>query len=101
NKTSTCVYLKHIPTNISVKCQRERYQGLNRYLARKLITEKIEEMILKKRSEEQKRIAKLRKQKKKRSKRAKLKILKDKKHVSEKKTSRSYTKNINKDELNI
>ena len=31
NKTSTCVYLKHIPTGIEVKCQEERSQALNRY----------------------------------------------------------------------
>ena len=32
NKTSTCVYLKHIPTGIEVKCQRERSQALNRFI---------------------------------------------------------------------
>ncbi|MBU4320223.1 MAG: peptide chain release factor-like protein, partial [Nitrospinae bacterium] len=33
NKTSTCVYLMHIPTGIEVKCQKERSQSLNRYHA--------------------------------------------------------------------
>jgi protein subunit release factor B len=45
NKASTCVYLKHLPTKIEVKCQEERYQALNRYLARRILTDKIEEMI--------------------------------------------------------
>lgn len=42
NKTSTCVYLKHKPTGIEVKCMRERSQSLNRFLARRELLEKIE-----------------------------------------------------------
>ena len=42
NKVATCVYLKHIPSGIEVKVQRERSQTLNRFLARRLIVEKIE-----------------------------------------------------------
>jgi protein subunit release factor B len=90
NKTSTCVYLKHIPTGIEVKCQRERFQALNRFLARRILVKKIEAMILKEKSEEQKRIEKIRRQKRKRSKRAKLKILEEKKKQSEKKKERGY-----------
>ncbi|NQT07372.1 MAG: peptide chain release factor-like protein, partial [Candidatus Omnitrophica bacterium] len=37
NKTSTCVYLKHKPTGIEVKCQKERSQVLNRFLARRIL----------------------------------------------------------------
>ncbi|NIM90849.1 MAG: peptide chain release factor-like protein [Candidatus Aminicenantes bacterium] len=90
NKTSTCVYLKHIPTNIEVKCQRERYQALNRFLARRILTDKIEKMILGKKSEEQQRIEKIRRQKRKRSKKAKLKILEEKSKHSQKKKERSF-----------
>ncbi len=46
NKTSTCVYLKHIPTVIEVKCQQERSQSLNLFFARRILVEKIEEMVL-------------------------------------------------------
>ncbi|HOJ44073.1 MAG TPA: peptide chain release factor-like protein, partial [Syntrophorhabdaceae bacterium] len=53
NKTSTCVYLKHLPTGIEVKCQKERSQALNRYLARRILVEKIEEMLLGEESERQ------------------------------------------------
>jgi peptide chain release factor len=41
NKTSTCVWLRHIPTGIEVKCMAERSQSLNRFLARRELVEKI------------------------------------------------------------
>jgi protein subunit release factor B len=88
NKTSTCVYLKHLPTGIEVKCQQERSQSLNRYRARVLLAKKIEQLIKGSESEEIQRIEKLRRQKRKRSKRAKEKMLADKKIVSEKKKLR-------------
>lgn len=90
DKASTCVYLKHIPTGIEVKCQRERVQSINRFLARRLLVDKIESMILKKKSREQQRIEKIRRKKRKRSKRAKEKILEEKKKRSEKKKMRRY-----------
>jgi protein subunit release factor B len=90
NKVATCVYLKHLPTGTEVKCQQERFQSLNRYLARRILTDKIEVAILGRKSEEEKRIAKIRRQKRKRSKRAKEKMLADKRHVSEKKKDRSF-----------
>jgi len=90
NKTSSCVYLKHIPTKIEVKCQKERSQSLNRFLARRILADKIETMIKKKESEEQQRIEKIRRQKRKRSKRAKLKMLEEKKKHSLKKRERSF-----------
>ena len=89
NKTSTCVYLKHIPTGIEVKCQRERSQAINRYLARMILLKKIEMQVLGSESEERKRIEKIRRQKRKRSKRAKLKILEAKRRQSEKKQFRA------------
>jgi protein subunit release factor B len=88
NKTSTCVHLKHLPTNIEVKCQRERSQSLNRFFARRILAKKIENIILGKKSEEKKRIEKIKRQKRKRSKRAKEKIRKLKEIRSEKKRLR-------------
>lgn len=90
NKTSTCVYLKHVPTGIEVKCQRERFQAINRFLARRILTDKIERMIRGKESEEQQRIAKIRRQKRKRSRRAKLKMLEEKRKHSQKKQQRRF-----------
>jgi hypothetical protein len=42
NKVATCVMLLHRPTGVQVKCQDTRQQGLNRFLARKLLLDKIE-----------------------------------------------------------
>lgn len=90
NKTATCVYLKHIPTGIEVKCQEERSQGLNRYRARVILMKKIEEIIKGSESEERMRFEKIRRQKRKRSKRAKEKMLADKRITSVKKKLRTY-----------
>lgn len=88
NKVSTCVYLKHLPTGIEVKCQKERSQAQNRYLARQILLNKIESVILGELSEEKKRIEKIRRQKRKRSRRAKLKLLEAKHRHAEKKLLR-------------
>ena len=88
NKSSTCVYLKHKPTGIEVKCQKERSQGLNRFLARRILVNKIESIILGKKAEAERKIEKIRRQKRKRSKRAKEKMLRYKKMRSEKKNLR-------------
>jgi len=88
NKTSACVYLKHRPTGIEVKCQEERSQSLNRFLARRILVGKIESLVLGKKAEAQKAIEKIKRQKRKRSKRAKDKMLKLKKMHSEKKSLR-------------
>jgi len=89
NKVSTCVYLKHLPTGIAVKCQEERSQAQNRFLARRVLLKKIEERILGNLSAERKRIAKIRRQKRKRSARAKLKVLEAKRLHSRKKALRA------------
>ena len=88
NKSSTAVYLKHLPTGIEVKVGRERSQALNRFLAWRLLCEKLEERLLRIKSEKRRKIEKIRRQKRKRSKRAKEKVLRDKKFQSRKKKSR-------------
>lgn len=90
NKTSTCVYLKHLPTGIEVKCQSERSQALNRFLARRRLVEKVESLILGRESEKQRMIEKIKRQKRRRSKRAKEKVLILKHIQSEKKKSRAF-----------
>ncbi|HOJ71109.1 MAG TPA: peptide chain release factor-like protein [Syntrophorhabdaceae bacterium] len=90
NKTSTCVYLKHLPTGIEVKCQSERSQALNRFLARRRLVEKIESQVLGRESEKQRMIEKIKRQKRRRSRRAKEKVLALKHIQSEKKKSRGF-----------
>jgi len=90
NKVATCVYLKHIPSGLEVKCQQERSQALNRFLARRILTDKLERIIEGNRSAAEQRIAKIRRQKRKRSQRAKDKMLADKKIQGEKKKARAF-----------
>jgi len=89
NKASTCVYLKHLPSGIEVKCQEDRSQSLNRYRARVILVEKMDELIKGREGEKQRKIEKIRRQKRKRSKRAKEKMLAEKRITSEKKKLRS------------
>jgi len=96
NKVSSAVYLKHRPTGIEVKMQQERSQALNRFLAWRLLLDKIEELTLHKKSQKRQAIEKIRRQKRKRSRRAKERILGEKKRRSETKQQRR-TSSINID----
>lgn len=88
NKTSTCVMLLHRPTGLQVKCQATRQQGLNRFLARRLLLDKIEAMKTGFVAAQRAEIEKIRRQKRKRSRRAKARMLADKAHHAEKKAAR-------------
>jgi len=89
NKTSSCVQLVHLPTGLSVKCQRERSQAMNRFLARRLLLDRIEKLQKGVVEAERDRVEKIRRQKRKRSKRAKEKMLEGKRRQSEKKGLRA------------
>lgn len=76
NKTSTCVYLKHLPTGIEVKCMKDRSQSINRFIARRELVKRIE--ILTGATEpKMTKLDKMKKQKAKRHKRAKIKTEKN------------------------
>ena len=89
NKVATCVMLHHRRTGIRVKCQTERSQALNRFLARRILLDKIEAKLRGARTAKEQEIARIRRQKRKRSQRAKLKLLADKRRHSEKKSLRA------------
>ncbi|MBN2182988.1 MAG: peptide chain release factor-like protein [Sedimentisphaerales bacterium] len=69
NKTASCVYLKHLPSGLEVKMQRQRSQGLNRYYARKRLCELLENERLGDKSPAALKAAKIRKQKQRRRRR--------------------------------
>jgi len=89
NKSSSCVMLFHAPTGVRVKCQIERSQALNRFLARRILLDKIEEKQKGFVATERARIEKIRRQKKRRTRRGKERML-EQKHV------RSAVKNLRK-----
>jgi len=88
NKNSTCVMLLHVPTQLRVKCQTTRQQGLNRFLARRLLLDKIEALRQGHADARRDAAEKIRRQKRRRSRRAKQRMLADKAHHADKKDSR-------------
>jgi protein subunit release factor B len=88
NKTSTCVMLLHRPSGLQVKCQETRQQGLNRFLARKLLLDKIESIRKQRAAAERARVEKIRRQKRPRGRAAKERILAAKSRQSAKKEFR-------------
>ncbi len=42
NKTSSCVYLKHLPTGIEIKYMKDRSQSINRFFARRELVKRVE-----------------------------------------------------------
>lgn len=88
-KTSSCVYLKHIPSGIEVKCQKDRSREVNRWLARRAICEKFQNEILLEKTKKIQEFEKIRRQKKTRSRKQKRKMIDDKRKLHEKKTLRS------------
>ena len=89
NKTSTCVYLKHIPTGIEVKCQRERSQSMNRIAALRLLAEKIAAIARREQEARKQEREKARRSKRPRPARLKERILESKKRTGEKKKLRA------------
>lgn len=71
NKTASCVYLKHIPTGIEIKCQKDRSRALNRFLARRELCDRLEDRLFPEKSKKVAAEEKIRKQKKRRARRHK------------------------------
>lgn len=88
NKTSSCVQILHRPTGRLVKCQESRSQGINRFRAREILAEAIEEQMLGERSARRQEAEKIRRQKRRRSRRSREKMLEDKRLRGEVKAGR-------------
>ncbi len=88
NKVATCVYLKHIPTGIEVKCQRYRTQGQNREEARRLLLRKINEMLQADKQKKKNAIEKERRKNRPKTPAQKRKTLEAKRRQAEKKNRR-------------
>jgi protein subunit release factor B len=73
NKTSTCVRLVHRPTGLAIKVQNSRSQGLNRFLARRLLADRLERQRGGAASPQAQHEDKIRRQKQRRARRAKRK----------------------------
>lgn len=88
NKTSSCVYLLHVPTGIEIKCQRERSQVINRFIARRELCDRVEAAQTGVALARQQVVEKIRRQKRRRSRRQKHRMLQDKHRHSDKKQLR-------------
>lgn len=88
NKTSSTVQLRHPPSGIEVRCQRERQQSANRYWARVELCERLEAQRAAVKLEAQQAREKTRRQTRKRPRGVKEKILQSKHRRSDTKQRR-------------
>lgn len=88
NKTNSCVFLKHLPSGVAIKCQMDRSREMNRFLARRELCEQLERIRDGKASAHTQAIEKLRRQKRRRSRRSKQRSTADKRILSQKKSLR-------------
>ena len=88
NKTSNCVFLKHEPSGIAIKCQMERSREMNRFLARRELCDQFDAIANGKASAKTQALEKLRRQKRRRSRRSKQQSVADKRALSQKKSLR-------------
>ena len=88
NKTSNCVFLKHLPTGVCIKCQVDRSREMNRFLARRELCDQLDAIRQGKAIAKTQAIEKLRRQKRPRSQRSKQRSVADKRALSQKKSMR-------------
>jgi len=88
NKTSSTVWLRHRPTGVEVRCQRERSQTVNRLLAWMELAEKLDWR--RQESANQARTARelVRRQKRQKSRGQKVRMIEAKKHRAKHKSAR-------------
>jgi len=88
NKTSNCVFLKHLPTGVCIKCQMDRSREMNRFLARRELCLQLEAIREGRAIAKTQAIEKMRRQKRPRSRNSKIRSVHDKRIVSHKKSLR-------------
>jgi len=88
NKTSNCVFLKHLPTGVAIKCQIDRSREMNRFLARRELCDQLEAIKEGRAIAKTQAIEKMRRQKRPRSRRSKQRSVADKRILSQKKSMR-------------
>lgn len=93
NKTASRVYLKHEVSGFEVQCQAGRSQSFNRYQARLLLCDHLEEKARQKKLERQRLRARERYRKRRRSKAQKRRLKETKMQRSEKKLQRKKIRN--------
>lgn len=93
NKTSSCVYLKHIPSGFQIKCQQTRSRENNRYLALSALCDHLEKTASDAIKEKIHLKEKIRRQNKKRTYSNQEKMLEGKRLRSKTKTLRARFKN--------
>ena len=74
NKASSAVFIRHIPSGLSVKCGRHRSQHLNRYLALRSLVEQVEEKRFGPDKKQAARLGRIRKQKDRRKRKTRKKL---------------------------
>jgi peptide chain release factor len=88
NKTSSTVCVKHRPTGVEVRCQRERSQSANRETAWTELCEKLEAKVRGVELQRQQAVSKARRTNRKRSARQKAILVAGKRHRAEIKEGR-------------
>jgi protein subunit release factor B len=93
NKTSNCVFLKHLPTGVCIKCQMDRSREMNRFLARRELCEQLEAIREGKAVARTHAIEKMRRTNRPRSRNSKNRSVADKRNLSQKKSMRRSPSN--------
>lgn len=88
NKTSNCVFLKHLPSGVCIKCQMDRSRELNRFLARRELCDQLEAIRDGKKIARTQAIEKMRRTNRPRSRNSKKRSVADKREQSKKKSLR-------------
>jgi protein subunit release factor B len=88
NKTSSTVVLRHLPTGVEVRCQRERSQSVNRLLAWVELAGKLERRRTEAASRKKSERELVRRQTRQKSRGQKARMIESKKHRAKHKSSR-------------